>query len=120
MKDESCEKMQWINKNGSEELKKMAAKGSDTDVLYVIERAASEFPGYRADIEDSACFGSRMHPDIELTAEAEKIKKKGHNAFVAWLTEPISDPDENEDNFIPRETIIIENYLGICNLVKQI
>lgn len=118
------EKAAWINKNGSEKLKKAYKLGYDCQRSYVLERSGIEFPEYIVDFNNTAHFKERVNPSLEALEEVEELLDKGYDAEIVWLTDKptndVNDDDEDyyDNYFNPREAIRIKNYLGGYDLYK--
>jgi len=92
---------------------------------YVTERAALEFPEYVVDFDDNATWKDRACPSMAALEEVERLIEAGHhNAKVVWLTEPTYEiTDEEyyaEGPFEPCEAVVVIDYLGKYDLVKEI
>jgi hypothetical protein len=116
------EKAAWIAEHGSNYLKRATTLGYDCQRQYVTERAALELPGYEVDFDNRAAWKSRSCPSMAALEEVERLIRQGHDAEVVWLTEPIQEPEysDDDDYFEPCETIVVHNYLGKYDLVKEI
>ncbi|NNG67539.1 hypothetical protein [Caldanaerobacter subterraneus] len=115
------EKKEWIEKYGSEYLKKAFAQGFDCQRLYVKERAAKEFPGFIVDFDDRVSWKERSCPSEQALEEMIKLKEKGYDADVVWVTWVPADlqgEDEEYYEFEEQEAVVIRNYLGKYDLIK--
>lgn len=116
-----AERGAWIIAHGSSRLRKCLDGGYDCQREYAIERAALEFPGYVLDFEDESAWKDRSGPSEAALDEAARV-----NGGVVWLTaaaqavRPDYEDRYDEDSFEPCEAIVILNYLGKYDLVKEI
>ena len=115
-----AEKLQWIQEHGSECLRDAVDLGYDCQRKYVAQRTDMEFPGYIVDFDDTAEWKSRSCPSREALAEVKDLIAKGYDAKVVWLTVPPAQLPEEEWPFRPCEAIVIRNYLGKYDLVKEV
>ncbi|MDQ7789586.1 MAG: hypothetical protein RDU41_05965 [Clostridia bacterium] len=119
-----AEKAVWIEANGSDHLQRAFKLGYDCQRLYVTERAAVELPDFTVDFDDHAVWKSRSCPGEDALEIVEKLIADGHEARCVWLTYPpykLTEPDyynpEPPEEYEHREAVVIERYLGKCNLV---
>lgn len=115
------EKKEWIEKYGSEHLKKAFSQGFDCQRLYIEERAAKEFPGFILDFDDDAEWRGRSCPSKQALEEMIELKEKGYKANVVWVTWIPADlmgEDEDYYEFEETEAVVIENYVGKYTLIK--
>ncbi|MEQ6359441.1 hypothetical protein V7D15_06990 [Thermoanaerobacter thermohydrosulfuricus] len=115
------EKKEWIEKYGSEYLRKAFSARFDCQRLYVQERAAKEFPDFILDFDNQVEWKERSCPSVEALNEMLDLREKGYNAKVVWLTWiPADLVGEDEDcyEFEEKEAVVIENYLGKYTLIK--
>lgn len=118
-----AERAAWIETHGSDYLRRATALGYNCQRQYVTERAALELPGYEVDFDDRAAWKSRSCPSEAALGEVEQLIRQGYDAEVVWLIEPIQEPEYSDDDdycFEPCETIVVRNYLGKYDLVKEI
>jgi len=111
------EKLAWITAHGSDYLKDAVNLGYNCQRQYVTERAALEFPYFRADFDDRYNWKERACPSPEALAEVKALVAAGHDAQVVWLTDDGADREDWEE-FEPCEAVVIRNYLGKYDLVK--
>lgn len=118
------EKLAWISEYGSDYLQRAVKLGYNCQRQYVTERAAKEFPGYALDFNNNATWKDRACPSMAALEEVERLIRQGYDAEVVWLTEPIQESEYSDDDdyccFEPCETIVVRNYLGKYDLVKEI
>jgi hypothetical protein len=121
---EEAERLAWIETHGSDYLQRAVKLGYNCQRQYVTERAAKEFPGYALDFNNNATWKDRACPSEAALDEVERLIRQGYDAEVVWLTEPIQEPEYSDDDdyccFEPCETIVVRNYLGKYDLVKEI
>ena len=124
-----AEKLAWAKASGSERLVRGLEAGHTCTRLYVIERAAAEYPEYVVDYNDAAGWQSRACPSLEALDELTAVKAAHPqaDAQIVWLTEPaanapaVENSDEYEpEEFEPREAVIVSGYLEKYDLVKHI
>lgn len=110
------EKVAWIKQYGSISLQKKFAAGYDCQRPYVRERASVEYPGYVVDFDDDADWKERSTPSDQAFEEAERV-----GGTVVWLTAPPrwGNEEEEEPYFEKGEAIVIRDYLGKYDLVRQ-
>jgi hypothetical protein len=119
------EKVAWCKEHGSDHLRESVEAGYNCQRMYVLERAAHEFPEYIADFEDEASWNNRACPSPEALAEAKRVDGK-----VVWLTsravaeKPQRLPeyefdDYGEDDFEETEAVLIQDYLGKYDLIRE-
>ncbi len=115
------EKQDWITAYGSERLKRATKLGYNCQRLYVMERAAKEFPEFIVDFDNRTSWNTRNCPSAEILSEVEKLIENGFSAEVVWLTRPAyygNEPEPDDfDEFKPLEAIVIYPYLGKYRLV---
>ena len=121
-----AEKATWAAAHGSDRLRRAVERGHDCTALYVRERAAVEAPGYTVDIYDAARWKSAACPTTAALDEAERMDKidLGDTAEIVWLTDAPqdtkdADEDYEPDYFQPGLAIVISNYLGRYDLIRQ-
>lgn len=119
-----AERLAWIEMNGSEYLNKAVKLGYNCQRQYVTERALLEFPGFALDFNFRAEWQDRTCPSLQALEEVEKLIQQGHKALVVWLCDTGVEQETTEDDdyinpFEPCEAIIVEDYLGKYNLVKE-
>ena len=120
-----AEKLSWIAEHGSDYLQRATALDYNCQRQYVTERATIEFPDYTVDFDDNASWNDRACPSLVALEEVERLIKAGHNAKVVWLTEPVEGIKEEEDYEYSEETyeaseaVVIRDYLGKYNLVRE-
>lgn len=110
------EKADWIRQHGSDYLKDCLELGVKANKEYVIERAATEFPGYEVDYSDDAAWEEKFSPSSEALSELKKVRGLGAESEIVWLTRPINEDDE----FEPCEAVAIRCFLGKYDLIKTI
>ncbi len=116
------EKEAWIKENGSDYLKDCLSLGYRCNKEYVTERAQAEFPGFTCDYSDSAEWEAIVSPSREAIDEVKTLKASGADADIVWLGRPPVIDDEDpywKDNY-PREAVVIYNFLGKYDLVKEV
>lgn len=98
-KAEAEEKATWIEEHGSERLKLAARRGHETGRLYVIERAAQQFPDWTVDFQGKAQWSDRTNPPLgELKNAEEAERQTGKNVDLVWLTAPpVEHPRPSDD-----------------------
>lgn len=113
------EKRRWADAHGSDHLKRALNRGHNSQRLYVSERAALEAPGFAVDFSDNAKWRSRSTPSVAAldAADAADAMNVG-KAKIVWLTSPTY--EVADDEFDPREAIVIEEYLGKYYLVREL
>lgn len=86
------EMQSWINKNGSDHLKKMLVGEYECRMTYEQERCKADYPGFEIDTAGKR-FGweDRANPSLNALQQAEKTKGK-----VVWL---IGDSESEEFDF---------------------
>ena len=101
---EAIAKDAWIEAHGSDHLKRARAAGHDAGRLYLIERAAMEFPGFVLDYEDHAEWQPRSCPTIARLDKRDEILAAHPEveATIVWLTDyprmrPVRDYEDYED-----------------------
>ncbi len=117
-----AEKTAWIAEHGSDYLKRATKLGYNCQRQYVTERAELELPDYSVDFDDNADWNDRACPSMDALEEVEKLIAAGLNAEVVWLTSPThrSESYEDEANWENCEAIVIRDYIGKYDLVKEI
>ena len=117
-----AEKKVWIAEFGSDYLKRATALDYNCQRQYVTERAAHEHPDYTVDFDSDADWNDRACPSMDALEEVEALVAAGVNAEVVWLTSPThrSESYEDEANWESREAIVIRDYIGKYDLVKEI
>lgn len=105
------ERLDWINANGSDFLKRAVAVGYDCQRRYVTERAAIDHPGAVVDFEGHADWKNRSCPSEAAFELAEEV-----SGTVVWLTdEPRAtkiDEYAYPEPFEEQEAVVVSNYLG--------
>lgn len=119
-----AERLAWIEAHGSDYLQRAVKLGYNCQRQYVTERATLEFPGFALDFNLRAEWQDRTCPSSEALDEVEKLIQQGHKALVVWLCDTGVEQETTEDDdyinpFEPCEAIIVEDYLGKYNLVKE-
>jgi hypothetical protein len=129
--EEMKPRMDWADKFGSDQLKRGLATGHTCTRLYVLERAAKEYPDFVVDFNDTANWEERSTPSVEALDALDEVKAEHpkSNAKIVWLTARASNntPDDDDDDyysdddneFSPREAIVIREFLA-RDLVKEI
>ena len=112
---QEADKATWIAAHGSDHLRAAVAAGYDCQRLYVTERAALEFPGFAIDFAGRARWERRSCPSEEGLAIS--LATKGSR--VVWLATPTQEVDE-EDEWEPREAVVVEDFLGRYDLVREV
>ena len=109
-KEEEMEQKIWIESYGTRGLRNKYQRGEDCDEKYIEERLASEMPGYLAKRYDRKSFGlleEDRHPSDRVVKERIRLKRKGVEATVLWMSWSI------EENHRERaEIVYIENWHG--------
>lgn len=108
-----AERLEWIKEHGSEFLRLAAENGYDCQRRYVTERAAVEHPGFAVNFDGFAHWRERSCPSEAALKQAVTTGSR-----VVWLTTPPDDCEDPEDEFEPREALVIEGFLGKYDLVK--
>jgi hypothetical protein len=108
-----ADRVAWIATHGSEFLRKACGAGYDCQRRYVIERAALERPGFVVDFDDRAAWRDRSCP-----SEAALDLALAVGGQVVWLTTPGYEISEAE-YWEPCEAVLIRQYLGQYDLIKQ-
>lgn len=116
-----AERATWIAVHGSDYLKRCQVGGYNCQRQYALERAKAERPGYTLDYNDAARWRDRSGPSDAALVEAERV-----GGFVVWLTAPPSasvarddDEDGGDYGFEPCEAVVITDFLGQYDLIKQ-
>ncbi len=113
------EKRRWADAHGSDHLKRALDRGHNSQRLYVTERAALEAPGFAVDFSDNAKWRSRATPSVAALDAADAADKLDVGAAkIVWLTSPVY--EVADDEWVPREAIVIEDYLGKYYLVQEL
>lgn len=121
-------KAAWVAAHGSDHLRRACARGHDCQRLYVMERAALELPGYTVDFEDNAAWKARSCPSKAALDEAERVEMLDLRPAdeievrIVWLTAPAQDERDEDgygDEFEACEAVVVRDYLGKYNLVRQ-
>jgi hypothetical protein len=112
-----AERATWIAAHGSERLRKCQKRGYDCARLYLIERAAVEYPGFVLDYNDSGDWNPRKGPSLEALKREEELAElyPYHEIAIVWLIYPPSNaPDQDEDayGFEPHEAIVMHPPVG--------
>lgn len=127
-----AKRLAWAEAHGSDQLKRGLRAGHTCTRLYVIERAAVEFPGYAADYNDAAAWKTRACPSTEALDERDAVLAAHSNldpddVSIVWLTAlPSSKPESSHDDydepdeFEPCEAVAVINWLDKYDLVKII
>jgi hypothetical protein len=117
-------KAAWINTHGSDHLRRAFAREHNCQRMYVLERARQEALGYTVDFEGNAEWKARACPSEAALDEAARIEALGLGEVrIVWLTSPAraerleyyDDPGE----FEPCEAVVVRDYLGKYDLVRQ-
>lgn len=120
-------RLAWIAASGSDYLKRAVAAGYDCKRYYVIERAASEAPGFTVDFDDKAEWKNRSCPsEGALNAEDEAGRLGLGEPRIVWLTAapqdraptPMDEEFEPPDEWEGCEAVAISGFLGKYDLVK--
>lgn len=112
---QEADKAAWITTHGSDHLRAAFAAGYDCQRLYVTERAAAEFPGFKVDFADRSHWDRRSCP----SEEGLEISLATKGSRVVWLTAPVRKVDD-EDEWEPREAVVVEDFLGKYDLVREV
>lgn len=112
---QEADKAAWIAAHGSDHLRAAVAAGYDCQRLYVTERAAAEFPGFKVDFADRSRWDRRSCP----SEEGLGISLATKGSCVVWLTAPVRKVDD-EDEWEPREAVVVEDFLGKYDLVREV
>lgn len=112
-----AEKARWISEHGSARLRKAFEAGYDCIRLYLLERAAHEYPGFVLDFDDKAEWKSRACPS-ERALDIEEATKASHphaHVWIVWLTKPPcaehpdSEGDYDDRYYEPREAVVVRD-----------
>lgn len=118
------ERNKWITEQGSQYLKDALELGYKINRKYVFERASKELENFKVDIDDKAYWQEKCNPSESALEEVKGLIEEGYNAEIVWLTDAVEDADEKDEYyyepFEPCEAIVIFDYLGKYNLVKEI
>ncbi|HEV2813742.1 MAG TPA: hypothetical protein VGW10_10870 [Solirubrobacteraceae bacterium] len=116
----------WVDAHGSDRLKLMVERGYKANQTYARERAASEFPVYWVDTNESARWRERTDPSAEALAleTAERTYaatvSQDLSPLIVWLTDPPAHLDQaltaKGVDFVAGESIHIAKYLGRYSL----
>jgi len=113
------EKRTWIDRYGSDHLKKAVGLGYNCQRLYVEERVLLEHPNYTVDFDDVAEWKERSCPSKKALDELESVIIAGANAEIVWLTKL---PHNNQYNdcleFEGCEAVVQRQWLGKYDLIK--
>jgi len=112
------EKANWIEQFGSDHLQRAFKLGHNSQRKYVIERCNMELPEFSVDFNDKITWQDRSFPSLEAIEQVEKLIKQGYKAEIVWLTHPDIDLELDEE-WEKCEAILIRNYLGKYDLIKQ-
>jgi hypothetical protein len=111
------ERRVWALAHGSARLRKCVEQGYDCQRLYVVERAAMEYPGYVVDFDDAAEWRARSGPSEAALDEAARV-----GGEVVWLTRVPYDDGAPEEYLAAWEgeveAVVIHDYLGRYDLIK--
>lgn len=115
------ERLNWIEANGSDHLRKATKLGYNCQRKYVTERAAKELPEFTLDFDNNADWKTRSCPSKEALDEVQRLVDAGHDAVVVWLTDPINpyDDEYGYEDFEPHEAIVIIRFLDSYTLIKD-
>lgn len=118
------ERNKWITQDGSQYLKDAIELGYKINRKYVFERASKELGKFKVDIDDKAYWQEKCNPSENALVEVKGLIEEGYNAEIVWLTDAVEDANEKDEYydepFEPCEAIVIFDYLGKYNLVKEI
>lgn len=118
------ERNKWIAEKGSQYLKDALELGYKINRKYVFERASKELENFKVDMDDKAYWQEKGNPTQNALEEVKELIKEGYNAEIVWLTDAVEDVDEKneyyDEPFESCEAIVIFDYLGKYNLVKEI
>lgn len=113
----------WVLAHGSQYLKDCLELGVKANLEYVVERAELEFPGYTVDYADNVRWEEKFSPSPEALSELKKLRGKDIDAEIVWLTSPAKvrtdDDGYYDEGFETCEAIMIRNFLGRYDLVKE-
>lgn len=110
-----AERAAWAAEHGSARLRKCVEGGYDCQRLYVIERAALEYPGYSVDFADKAAWRERSGPSEAALDEAKRV-----DGEVVWMTLDVDGASMREYGADGVEAVTVANFLGKYDLVKRI
>ena len=93
---EDAARMVWAIGYGSDQLRRGLEAGYSCSRLYVVERAAVEFPDYVVDYNDTAAWKTRATPSIEALDERDAVLAAHPDldpeaVQIVWLTVSASD-----------------------------
>lgn len=118
-KAEKEARAKWIEKHGSDHLKRACEAGHTCSRLYLTERVAKEYPGALLDFDDHAGWNDRSCPTLAALDLRDKLLKKHPDAeiHIVWLTdfalnEERKDEEElsvREQEFEPHEAIWVRD-----------
>lgn len=109
------DKLDWIKAHGSDFLRKASDAGYDCQRRYVTERAVLEYPGFAVDFDDLAGWKERACPS---EAALDAALGFGDTCRVVWLTQPVE--REGEEDWEAREALVVEDFLGKYDLVREL
>lgn len=119
-----AEKIAWIAEHGSSRLKKAEAAGYKNQRTYIEERVGLEFPDFKADFDNRACWDVKSNPSENALDIEAGLTAKGLDVVIVWLTHPtykLEEEVEYRDNdWRDCEAIVIRGFLGKYDLVQEL
>ena len=118
------ERLAWINNHGSKRLRKTVEAGYNAQRLYVLERAAIEFPKSVVDFDSNADWKPRSLPSENALERSLAINDAHPDdddrivSSVVWLT--IDETGQKLDSYDQYEAIAITGYLGQYTLLETV
>jgi hypothetical protein len=113
---ERATRVAWAAERGSERLQRGLAAGHDCKRVYLLERAAFEFPDYILDLENYAEWKDRTCPSTEALDERDRViaahpELESDHVRIFWLTcEPReSKIDAGDGGFDPCECVAVHS-----------
>ncbi|MEM2961339.1 MAG: hypothetical protein QXU67_07010 [Candidatus Bathyarchaeia archaeon] len=107
------ERLDWINKYGSEGLKERTRRGYNCVRRYIEERLKMELPGWvpeKWDEKPKWTLVERSCPSDTALAAEDAAKKAGYEARTWWAKWPADEEHEEEEG----EVVVIDDYHGYC------
>jgi len=115
----------WIERNGSEQLRLTYLLGYGYERLYALERAAIDFKDYILDLDDNAQWDKIRSPSLNSLRQEKELSNQGLEVYIVNLEKypDGSDPYEEYceyDKPDECEAIVIRHYHGKHDLIKVI